>query len=128
MKKHLALGLLFILLLTTAGCGRSVNRVDFVVPAGTASQVIYSDVQVSPNKDHIKVSAGENLGDTAVHMKEAGTQQDVTGEGEYLTGGIEVKIPAEKDTWYQIGIVATNSTDKDITVSVMVADAQVRIP
>lgn len=126
MKKYLAAMLLLTIPMLLPGCFRTVTRVDFVIPAGTESQVIYSDMEVSPKTDYIEIASGENLGDTSVSLKQVG--DETQNEGEYLTTGVRVRLSAEQGTWYRIGIIGHNPGDQDITVSVMVTNAEVRVP
>lgn len=126
MKKYLGMISLISILFLLSGCMQMVNRVSFVIPAGTESQLIYSDVEVSPKIDHIEITPEENFGDTSVSLKQVGTETE--SGGEYLSGGMGVKLGAEKGTWYRIGIIGHNPTDEDITVSVVIAKAEVRVP
>ncbi len=127
MKKYAVLGLLMICVLSASGCCRTVNRIDFVIPAGTESQVIYSEMEVSPRRDHIEVRAGEHMGDTTVWLQQVGIVADGSQQGEYLTGGVTVRLSAQKGQWYKIAFIGHNPTDADLKVSVIVADAEVRV-
>ena len=66
-------------------------------------------------------------GDTMVILKAVG-QDNAEGSGYYLTPGMPVKIDAEKETWYKIGVSSMKSpTGEDITVYVNVKDVVIRI-
>lgn len=127
MKKTAALCLLSFVLFATSGCFRTVYRIEFVIPAGTQSEMVYSDMEVTPRKDHIQINAGGECPDTSISLKQVDGPENEETEGQYLTGGISVELSAQNGKWYKVGIVGYNPTSEDITVSVIVSDAEVRI-
>lgn len=127
MKKTAALCLLSFVLFATSGCFRTVYRIEFVIPAGTQSEMVYSDMEVTPRKDHIQINAGGECPDTSISLKQVDGPENEETESQYLTGGISVELSAQNGKWYKVGIVGYNPTSEDITVSVIVSDAEVRI-
>lgn len=129
MKKLIASVLILILMLSLAGCGAGKSyNVKIVIPAGSQEEFVYSDEEISPEKNQITVSSGEGLGDAAVTLKPAGAEDEAADdEGYYLTPGMPVEIDAQKGEWYKIGVNVQNPTDEDIAVYVNVKDVEVRI-
>ncbi len=127
MKKTAALCLLSFVLFATSGCFKTVYRIEFVIPAGTQSEMVYSDMEVTPRKDHIQINAGGDCPDTSISLKPVDAEQNGEAAENYLTGGISVELSAQNGKWYKVGILGYNPTDEDITVSVIVSDAEVRI-
>ncbi len=123
------LGVLFFLLMVAviAGCSKREYEVNIVIPAGTQGEMVYSDMEVSPKGNTVKISTGEGLGDTSVCLKPVDSGEEYEPQGEYLTGGITVELSAEHGKWYRIGIRSYNETDQDITVTVKVRGAELRI-
>lgn len=125
MKKYGILFFLFMVLFI-AGCSNREYQVNIVIPAGTQGERVYSDTEVSPKGSKVKISTGEGLGDTSVCLKPVSGGEEL--QGGYLSGGMAVEISAEHGEWYQIGILGYNETEEDITVSVKIRGAELRIP
>ena len=126
--KHLKLFFLSVLLLFCAGCGmpQPEHDVQIVIPAHSTGDFHFSDVELSPVFHNVTLSCGKGLGDCAVTLREVGTPGQ-SGQGDYLTGGIDLKAEAAKGVWYQVGVSAVNETDADKVVYVHVKGADVRI-
>ena len=127
--KHLKLLLLSALMLIfCAGCGmiQPEHEVQITIPAHSTGEFHFSEEQISPVIHTVTLSCGKGLGDCAVTLREAGTPGQ-PGQGDYLTGGISVKMEAEKGVWYQVGVSALNETDRDKVVYVHVKGADVQI-
>ncbi len=108
--------------------GQDSFEIQITVPAGSQEYFVYSDVEISPTRNQIIVSSGENLADTTVILKPIEVhQENAYDEPAYLTPGMPVKMDAEKGAWFQIGVSVQNSTDQDIVVSVQVKNIEVRI-
>ncbi len=100
-----------------------------VVPAHSQAPVVYSEEEISPTKDYIRITSGENLGDTEVSLKPVEVRQEnAYDKPAYLTPGMPVRMEAEKGGWFRIGIQMQNPTDEDIIVYVNVQNIEVRIP
>lgn len=116
---------------TAAVCfliNREKNAFDIkiVIPAGSDKPFYYSDMEISPKRNQIVLSSGEGLGDTEVVLKPVEAKREDIYEPTYMTPGLPVKMYAEKDAWFQIG-VAGSHPDKDLTVYVHVEGVTVRI-
>ena len=135
MKK---LSMIILIIITIAisliGCNAKNNYdIKIVIPAGSTEEIIYqedffySDEEISPIKDTITVSSGQELGDTLVVLKPIECKEENAYEPTYLTPGAPVKMNVEKGAWFKIGIAMQNPTDEDITVYVNVEGVEVRI-
>lgn len=99
-----------------------------VIPAGSAESIYYSDEEISPNRNKVTLLAGAGLVDTPVVLKpEYDSQGNAGHELIRLTYGMPVKIGAEKDTWFKVGVEMSNLTDEDIVVYVPLKGVEVRI-
>ncbi len=107
---------------------QDIYDIRIVIPAGSKELFVYSDEEISPTKNRIIISSGDNLGDTEVMLRPVEVREEnAYDEAVYLTPGMPVKMDAEKGAWFQIGVNMQNPTDEDIVVSVRVKNVQVRI-
>lgn len=126
MKKLYLLVLILILTLTGCGANKSYD-IKIVIPAGSQEEFIYSEEEISPQKDSIKIYAGEGLGDTEVVLKPIEVKEENAYEPTYLTPGMPVEMEAEKDGWFKVGVSVQNQSDEDMTVYVTVKGIEVRV-
>ncbi len=107
---------------------RDSYDIKIVIPAGSEESFVYSDEEISPTKDRIIISSGDNLGDTEVKLKPVEVREEnAYDEVFYLTPGMPVEMDVEKGAWFKIGVNVQNPTEKDIVVSVRVKNVRVRI-
>ncbi|MDE6363780.1 MAG: hypothetical protein K2L86_05870 [Lachnospiraceae bacterium] len=97
-----------------------------VIPAGSKNYFHYSDTQISPQKNKIKLSCGEGLGDTEVVLKPIYHTREDAYEPTYMTPGLDVEMYAEKDAWFQVGVNGSHP-DKELVVYVHVEGVDVRV-
>ena len=103
------------------------------IPAGTVGEVvyqedfIYSDEEISPIGNKIKISSGKGLGDTEVVLKPIEVKEENDYEPTYLTPGMPMEIEVEKGAWFKIGVNVQNPTDEDFDVYVTVTGIELRI-
>ena len=103
------------------------------IPANTMGEVIYqeqfiySDEEISPTSNKIKISSGKGLGDTEVVLKPIEVKEENAYEPTYLTPGMPVEMEVEKGAWFKIGVNMQNPTDEDIDVYVTVTGIELRI-
>ena len=103
------------------------------IPASTMGEVvyqedfIYSDEEISPTGNKIKISSGKGLGDTEVVLKPVEVKEENAYEPEYLTPGMPVEMEVEKGAWFKIGVNMQNPTDEDFDVYVTVTGVELRI-
>ncbi len=129
MKKSLVAAALLLMMVLCSGCGGQDHEIAIVVPAGsTGEEMAWSAEEISPRSSSVKLSCGENLGDCGVMLLSTDVKEEQAyDKGTYLTGGISVKLPAEKGGWFRVGVTAHNETDEDKTVYVHVENVDVRI-
>ena len=103
------------------------------IPAGTMDEIvyqegfIYSDEEISPIGNKIRISSGKGLGDTEVVLKPIEVKEENAYEPTYLTPGMPVEMEVEKGAWFKIGVNVQNLTDEDIDVYVTVTGVKLRI-
>lgn len=102
--------------------------IKIVVPAGSQELIVYSEEDISPTKNQIIITSGDNLGDTEVVLKPIEVKQErAYDEPVYLTPGMPVKMDVEKGAWFKVGINMQNPTDEDIVVFVHIKNIEVSI-
>lgn len=137
-KKLIIIGIIIVAIL----CGLTIwsllkneksYDIRITIPAGTMGEVvyqedfIYSDEEISPIGNKIKVSSGKWLGDTEVVLKPIEVKEENAYEPTYLTPGMPVEMEVEKGAWFKIGVNMQNPTDEDIDVYVTVTGIELRI-
>lgn len=131
-KKILIISIIVIVLLCILGVVCLLNNeksydIRITIPAGSTETYVYSNEEISPQKNRIKISSGDGLGDTEVILKPIEVKEENAYEGTYLTPGMPVKIEVEKNAWFKIGVNMQNTTNEDIDVYVTVTDVDLRI-
>ncbi len=106
---------------------QSQYNIKIVIPAGSEEAFVYSEEEISPQRNYIVISSGDNLGDTEVVLKAVEVTEENAYEPTYLTPGMPVEMYAEKDAWFKIGVNVQNPTDTDKVVYVTVSPVEVRI-
>lgn len=109
------------------GLFSEMYTIRIVVPAGSTDEFVYSDEEISPKRNTLKVTAGDNMGDSEVILLAVGAKEDNTNIPHYITPGLTVEMDVEKGGWFQIGVNIQNPTDEDIIVYVNVYDVNLRI-
>ena len=124
--------LIFLVLLTVAllcACSKTEDHVvEIMIPAGSMEPFVYSDVEISPVKDKIKIHSWAGMSDAEVVLKPVEVRTETAYEPTYLTRGMPVTMEAEKGVWFQIGVSIQNPGDRPITVSIKVENVDIRIP
>ena len=140
MKKKILIiiGIMVVAILGGLSILRLLNNeksydVRITIPAGTMDEVvyqedfIYSNEEISPIGNKIKISSGNGLGDTEVVLKPIEAKEEIAYEPTYLTPGMPVEMEVEKGAWFKIGVNIQNPTDEDIDVYVTVTGVELRI-
>lgn len=111
---------------------QDVATIRIVVPAGSDAHFVYSKEEISPLNDYILVSTKH----MAPHQRMVLQPVEIKQEREYkpFFGGsgwdlpfTSLKIEAEKDGWFKLGVEVQNPTDRDIFVDVKLKYVNVRI-
>lgn len=90
--------------------------------------MVWSDEEISPRGRSVTLSCGQGLGDCAVNLLPTQVQEENAYDGaQYLTPGLSVKMKAEQDGWFRVGVSVWNETDHDIDVYVHAENVDVRI-
>lgn len=127
MKKTAIILLIMAMMVAVTGCGQKEHAIKIVIPAGSTEQFVYSDEEISPKHDKLKISAGDGLGDAEVVLKITEGQEENAYEPTYLTSGASVEMDIEKGAWFQIGVSVQNASDTDKQIYVLVEDVDIRI-
>lgn len=127
MKKLIFLVLLTVTLL--CACGKTEDHVvEIIIPAGSMEPFVYSNMEISPVKEEIKIHSWAGMSDAEVVLKPVEVQTETAYEPTYLTRGMPVTMETQKGGWFQIGVSIQNPGDRPITVSVKVENVDIRIP
>lgn len=129
MRKWTCTLFLIAVVLLLSGCGNNESSVvEIIIPAGSTEMFVYSDVEISPQKDKIVIHSWAGMSDTEVILKPVEIWEETPYKPTYLTRGMPVTMDAEKGGWFQIGVSVQNPGDKPITVAVKVENVDIRIP
>lgn len=106
----------------------STYEITFCIPAGCEGQLVFSDEEISPQKNNVFFSVGRDVGDLEICVKgvelKNGNEYE---ESAYVTPGMPTRMELELDGWYGVGIYLSNETDEEQTVHVTVKNVEVRI-
>ena len=133
MKKYIVMILSILCLLSLVGCGKKEKyEIEILIPAGSTEAFVYSDEEICPTGNEIKIWAGAGLSDTEVVLKPVEIKQENAYEATYvpmyLTQGMPVEMNVEKGGWFKIGVSVQNDSDRGpIAVAVEVEGVEVRI-
>ena len=127
MKKLIALLLALSCILSLTGCGSGEKHtIEIIIPAGNTDTFVYSDVEISPQKNTLTISAGAGISSTEVVLKTVEVRNKTAYEPAVLKQREPVRMKVEKDAWFQIGVAIENPADVPIAVSVAVEDVKIR--
>ena len=104
-----------------------------IVPAGTMDEFvyiedfIYSDEEISPQKNRLELKAINIPDRTEVVLKPIEVTEENAYERTFLDNGQPLLIDVEKGAWFKIGIALQNPSDEDIVVGITVENVKVRI-
>ena len=129
MKRMTLLLLILTLVLTLSACGRHREpyTIEIIIPPGSTDDYVYADTEISPLKNKLKISAGAGISTAEILLKPITGLEETSYEPVILRQGDPVKLNVEKGVWFQIGVGIQNPSDRAITVSIQVEDAEIRI-
>lgn len=131
MKKNIIIILAIVCILSLIGCSKKESHeIEILVPTGSTEEFVYSDEEIRPMGNKIKISSGAGLGDTEVILKLVNENVEIGYVATYLTRGMPVEFDTRNanDEWFKIGVSVQNDSDKGpIAVSVEIEGVEVRI-
>ena len=128
MRKLVLLTLMLILVMGLCSCsGEEKYTIEFAIPAKSMADFVYSDVEISTQKNKLELSAGAGISATEIVLMPAEGQQEKTYEPVILKQGKPVKLDVKKGTWYKIGIAGQNTANVPVAAEIIVKDADVRL-
>lgn len=129
MKRMTLLLLILTLVLTLSACGRHREpyTIEIIIPPGSTDDYVYADAEISPLKNKLKISAGAGISSAEILLKPITGLEETSYEPVILRQGDPVKLNVENGVWFQIGVGIQNPSDRAITVSIQVEDAEIRI-
>ena len=129
MKRLIALVLSLVCVMSLAACdgGGKTYTIEIIIPAGSTEAFVYSDQEISPYKNTLKISAGAGIDSTQVILKPVEVQEENAYEAATVKQRNPIKVDVERGAWYKIGVGIMNPSDKDITTSIKVEDVEIRI-
>ena len=129
MKKLMVLIFALVCIMSLAGCsvkGKSYS-IEIIIPAGSTEAFVYSDEEISPQKNYLEISAGAGIDSTQVILKSVEVREKTAYEPVIVEQRKPVKMDVEKGAWLKIGIGIMNPSDNDITASIIVENVEIRI-
>ena len=129
MKRLIIFGSILFCVFGLIGCGGSgeSHTIEFTIPAGCTDEFVFSDVEISPQKNTLKISAGAGIASTEIILKKVEAVDETNGISVTLKQREPIKVPVEKGIWYKIGVAMGNTTDEDIVVVFHVKNVKIRI-
>ena len=129
MKKVISFALVLVMVLAFAGCGNATaQEIKITIPAGCTDDFVYSDTQVCPNKSF------DVYGGIGIHTKSVFNVPEDRGiilksgeMGDIYASNTTDEVLLTRDTWYNVGVAGNNPTDKDIEVSILLYDVDLRV-
>ena len=129
MKRLIIFGSILFCVFGLIGCGGSgeSHTIEFTIPAGCTDEFVFSDVEISPQKNTLKISAGAGIASTEIILKKVEAVDETNGISVTLKQREPIKVPVEKGIWYKIGVAGQNPNAAPMAVEVKVENADVRI-
>ena len=128
MKKLVITVLILVYILGLTSCvSKEPYTIEFTIPPGSSDGFIYSDQEISPNRNKLIIRAGAGISERDILLKPVQVQEENAYEPVTLKQEDSVKIRVEKGAWYKIGVAAYNPNDVPIAVEVIVENASIRI-
>ena len=128
MKKLVITVLILVYILGLTSCvSKEPYTIEFTIPPGSSDGFIYSDQEISPNRNKLIIRAGAGISERDILLKPVQVQKENAYEPVTLKQEDSVKIRVEKGAWYKIGVAAYNPNDVPIAVEVIVENASIRI-
>ena len=128
MKKLVITVLILVYVLGLTSCvSKEPYTIEFTIPPGSSDGFIYSDQEISPNRNKLIIRAGAGISERDILLKPVQVQEENAYEPVNLKQEDSVKIRVEKGAWYKIGVAAYNPNDVPIAVEVIVENASIRI-
>lgn len=128
MKKLVITVLILVYVLGLTSCvSKEPYTIEFTIPPGSSGGLIYSDQEISPNRNKLIIRAGAGISERDILLKPVQVQEENAYEPVTLKQEDSVKIRVEKGAWYKIGVAAYNPNDVPIAVEVIVENASIRI-
>ena len=131
MKKYISIILSMLFIFSLVGCGKKEKyEIEILVPAGSTEAFVYSDAEIRPIGNKIRIWSGAGLGDTEVILQPVNENVETGYVAEYLTHGVPVEFDTIncKEEWFKIGVSVHNDSNRGpIAVSVEVEGVEVRI-
>ena len=120
-RKALFLAALTALLLL-AGCGwGDTFELTFTIPAGNEDTVVYAEELIVPQSKTLTVVPADDTPAGELWIESVYAKDEGCYDGAYpLTAGSPVKLRAERDGCFRLGVCVPNPTAEDITVTLTV--------
>ncbi len=128
MKKLVITVLILVYVLGLTSCvSKEPYTIEFTIPPGNSDGFIYSDQEISPNRNKLIIRAGAGISERDILLKPVQVQEENAYEPVTLKQEDSVRMRVEKGAWYKIGVAAYNPNDVPIAVEVIVENSTIRI-
>ena len=128
MKKIITVLLVLIYILSLVGCGKKEKyEIEILIPSGSTDAFVYSEVEIRPIGNKIRIWSGAGLGDTEVILKPVNENVETGYVAEYLTHGVPVEFDTlnVNEEWFKIGVSVQNDSERG-TIAVEVEGIELR--
>lgn len=130
MKKMFTTVLALFIVFSLNGCSLSSGHdvdLTIVIPAGSTEEFVYSDIEISPQKNKLSLYAGDDsFPDTEVFLLGTEVEEENAYEPTYITHGTPIKIDVEKGAWFKVGVNVQNPSEEDIVLHLTVKNVKLR--
>lgn len=130
MKKIVAVLLVLICTSNLIGCSKKEKcEIEILIPSGSTDAFVYSEVEIHPIGNKIRIWSGAGLADTEVILKPVDEDVETGYVAEYLTHGVPVEFDTlnVNEEWFNIGVSVQNDSDRGaIAVAVEVEGVEIR--
>ncbi len=119
MKRNVLLSVALTALLLLAGCGwGDTFELTFTIPAGNEDTVVYAEELIVPQSKTLTVIPADDTPAGELWIESVYAKDEGCYDGAYpLTAGSPVKLRAERDGCFRLGVCVPNPMAEDITVT-----------
>ena len=111
---------------TEASSEEDMIRLEFVIPPEAEAGYYYADEEISTALDTFTILAEDDMPDAELVLEPAENQENISYQPAVITAGETLELLIRKDTWYRVGIRASNSGDDPLQLHIQVKDAETR--
>lgn len=104
----------------------STHTIEIIIPAGSTEAFVYSDEEISSQKDTLTISTKARIATMEVILKSIEGEKENVYESATLKQEEHVKMDVEKGAWFKIGVAVQNPSERDIVIAIEAENVEVR--